>query len=146
MTERLRIGFTGTRVGMTASQHARLVALLVELDPAEFHHGDCVGADEQAHEVVRRFIVPGATVIRTLDQVWGGCRIVIHPPHSQKYRANCKGDEMRFVKDYIIRNHDIVDETDVLVAAPKSPEEEMRSGTWATIRYAMRIGRRVEII
>ena len=39
-------------------------------------------------------------------------------------------------KDYLERNHDIVDETDMLIATPGEEQEVQRSGTWATIRYA----------
>jgi hypothetical protein len=39
-------------------------------------------------------------------------------------------------REYIARNHDIVDASAVLVATPRDWYEEQRSGTWATIRYA----------
>jgi hypothetical protein len=39
-------------------------------------------------------------------------------------------------KTYLSRNHDILLQCDMLVAALKTREEEERSGTWATVRYA----------
>ena len=61
-------------------------------------------------------------------------------------RAFCKGDETRKQKDYLDRNHDIVDETELLIACPKEPEEITRSGTWATIRYARKKKKKLRII
>jgi len=48
--------------------------------------------------------------------------------------------------DYLARNHFIVAYSEELVAAPKSNKEELRSGTWATIRYARKRKRMVTII
>jgi predicted Rossmann fold nucleotide-binding protein DprA/Smf involved in DNA uptake len=58
-----------------------------------------------------------------------GMTLVMHPPRS-----------------FLERNHDIVDASEVLVAIPKETEEVLRSGTWATIRYAHKLRRRVMII
>ena len=49
-------------------------------------------------------------------------------------------------KDYLDRNHDIVDQTDLLIATPKENTEVLRSGTWATIRYAKKINKPTWII
>jgi len=46
----------------------------------------------------------------------------------------------------LTRNHDIVDCTELLIACPKSMKEELRSGTWATVRYARKLERPVIII
>lgn len=43
------------------------------------------------------------------------------------------------------RNHDIVDATEWLIATPKK-FEEIRSGTWATVRYAKKVKKPVTII
>ena len=50
------VGFTGTRQGMTDDQKCALRKLLSEIArngsfPLLFHHGDCVGSDEEAHEI-----------------------------------------------------------------------------------------------
>jgi hypothetical protein len=97
----------------------------------EFHHGDCVGADAEADDLIAQI---------------GGCKIVIHPPDNPRKRAFKTRYPGRIVlpaKPYLMRNHDIVDATDILIAAPKTNEEELRSGTWATIRYAMKQGKEV---
>jgi hypothetical protein len=60
----------------------------------------------------------------------------VHPPTDDRKRAFCTGNGADWEpKPYLERNHDIVDETTILIACPNG-EERMRSGTWATVRYA----------
>lgn len=132
-----RIGFTGTQYGMTESQ---LITLKQILDyeklfsqitlSAEFHHGDCIGSDKQAHDIA----VPL------------GFKTVIHPPLNPSKRAFCNGNEIRPVKPYLERNHDIVNETFLIIATPKESQEILRSGTWATVRYAKKCSKPTIII
>jgi hypothetical protein len=119
------IGFTGTQRGMSDRQKKGLrVHLLVAEPGSELHHGDCFGGDEEAHEMALEL----------------GLRIVIHPPLNNSKRAFCKGAHLVLPpKYYIDRNHDIVDVSALLIAAPKTDEEEVRSGTWATVRYARKM-------
>ncbi len=114
------IGFTGTRKGMTCSQKKALRVLFNDVSSPVFHHGDCVGADADAHAIASKY----------------NAAITIHPPTSAAYRAWCRSGTMRPSKPYIQRNHDIVDAVSILIAAPASLTEEQRSGTWATVRYA----------
>lgn len=116
----MKLGFTGTRNGMTDSQKDILVKVLKRHTIDEFHHGDCVGADAEAHDIAE-----------SMDLY-----IVVHPPVDPKLRAGKVGNEMRDEKPYIERNHNIVDETGNLFVAPRTKEEQVRSGTWATYRYA----------
>ena len=129
----MKIGFTGTREGMTKRQKKELERLLVEFlrgGASEFHHGDCVGADEEAHTIASAL----------------GYKVVVHPPERAILRAFCAGDVILPKKGYLQRNKDIVDSTDVLIAAPKSGTEVLRSGTWSTIRYARRKGKQVIVL
>lgn len=50
------------------------------------------------------------------------------------------------VKPPLKRNYDIVDACDILLAAPRTLTEELRSGTWATIRYARKTGKKYLIL
>lgn len=127
----MKIGFTGTRKGMTAKQRKEIILQLSAVRPQEFHHGDCVGADHDAHAIIRTHC-PAAT-------------IVLHPPKDPKYRAFCVADKVLEEKEYLKRNKDIVHDSDLLVAAPGEKKEKQRSGTWSTIRYAKWLGRTVVI-
>lgn len=121
----MRIGFTGSREGMSIYQQEQFVLKLFELGITEFHHGDCDGADAQAHDIVREF--------------FPAVRIVVHPPKSDYLRAFKKGDHAMPADDYIPRDERIVDSTEYLLGAPKvTTTEEKRSGSWYTIRYARR--------
>jgi len=138
----MHIGFTGSRDGMTGQQSIKLYEYICgawdsdKLAKPTFHHGDCVGADELAHDLAKKT----------------GMCITIHPPKTtsttHQYQAHCEGAcEIREPKPHIKRNHDIVDECDWLIATPSGTEHEQpRSGTWATIRYAHQVGIPVTII
>ena len=125
------IGFTGTRHGASADQLARLEARLTDLfEPgAKFHHGDCVGADAQAHAIARRL----------------GYWIIGHPPKDDVLRAWCDCDELRDPAPYVIRDGCIVRECHRLLATPDEPERR-HSGTWTTVRIARSLDRPYEVI
>ena len=124
-----KIGFTGTHKGMTNEQKVT-VDWLLSKSPKELHHGDCIGADADAHEIALGNFI----------------RIIGHPPLKSDSRAWCRFYEAREPRAYIDRNHDIVDETEVLIACTDSTVEAIRSGTWSTIRYARRLGRIILIV
>ena len=132
----MNFGFTGTQDGLTDIQLETLCNVLQALQNdrglTEFHHGDCVGADETAHRLVR--------------DINAGCAIHVHPPDNPKKRAYCEGGVLHEERPYLERNHDIVDACDVLIACPQTIEEQLRSGTWATVRYARKIGKRVIMV
>ena len=124
-----RFGFTGTQHGMTDAQKATLREFLRGAS-GEFHHGDCIGADMQFHDIARSL----------------GLWIVVHPPINQVKQAHCDPDESRLPKEYLTRNDDITRECDLLIAAPKEDQEILRSGTWSTVRRARRYGREIRLI
>jgi hypothetical protein len=110
---------------MTGAQKERLKGLLNASGCSEAHHGDCVGADEQFHDILTEGL---------------GWTIVIHPSSSDALRAYKGEGEFDTIilppKPPLQRNHDIVDASDLMIACPNEREEILRSGTWATIRYA----------
>ena len=125
------LGFTGTRSGMNEYQKRELKSLLEAWQPLEFHHGDCVGADAEAHAIALEVGIP----------------VVIHPPVSDKARAFCqKYKEIMKARPYLIRNQNIVTKASALVAAPATPDEILRSGTWATVRYARKEGKPIHVL
>jgi hypothetical protein len=128
------VGFTGPCEGMNQFQEFALEAALKafrEVGAAEFHHGDCVGCDAKAHEIAQKL----------------NYLIIIHPPLDEKHRAFCTGAKVVLpAKSFLLRNKDIVFACNVLIATPTSEQEALRSGTWATVRYARTANREVLVI
>jgi len=121
----MTVGFTGTQRGVTKAQSFTLAKILHKLgqhNMSEFHHGDCFGADKTAHDMVY--------------SLHANVKIVIHPPENESKRAFCASEFIEPRKDYMDRNQDIVDACHVLVACPGEKDEQVRSGTWATVRRA----------
>lgn len=127
-TVAIAVGITGTQRGLSMAQKSQLYRLLRSVydkyspnGEVWLHHGDCVGVDAEAHEIASKI----------------GYRICLHPPSNIKKRACVKGaDRVERPQIYSIRNHDIVRESDYLIGVPYNDYEIVRSGTWATIRYA----------
>lgn len=118
----MKAGFTGSRnLRLTETQKQTLAEFINNMEITELHHGDCVGADADAHNFLR--------------DTFPGIKIVVHPPVEEKHRAFCKGDVVMKEKDYMERNHDIVDASEILFALPQ-PNSNPRSGTLATMRYS----------
>lgn len=118
-----RIGFTGTREGMTELQKASLRKLLIDLRADGLHHGDCLGADAEAHDIALEL----------------GLCVYIHPPKDETHRAFCKG--ACFVDEpatHFARNRKIVDSTDILIGASIAPHPLPKGGTWYTIDYRLK--------
>jgi hypothetical protein len=131
-----RLGMTGSRLGTTLQQRAGFMRLLRELQIKglnEYHHGLCIGADEQMHALAFEMEVP----------------IVGHPPTRTDQMMVIHREEfvaMREPLPYLVRNRAIVQETDALVGLPSHTETQRGSGTWHTIRWAHKLERPVAII
>lgn len=129
----MKVGFTGTRKGMTNPQMIAVHMLLGELKEAgadEVHHGMCIGADDDFD-----FLASAMQYRR-----------VGHPGLNKKGEVSQRGksrcETLEEAKFFLDRNKDIVDEVDVVIATPGEAEEQMMgSGTWATIRYARKSGK-----
>lgn len=115
---------------MTYAQMEAFDSLLERLGVTRLTHGDCVGADEDAHEIALARDIP----------------IHLRPCDIRSQRAFCRGAAREHLpKPPLARNPDIVDDGDVLIATPAGPEV-VRSGTWSTVRHARRRGRTRYII
>lgn len=132
--ERVHHALSGDDVGWTGKQNDAVEDAFWETASYSsktqvLHHGDCIGADANAHKLA--FLT--------------GWDIVVHPPSNSYKRAFVHKSEFwdpeRCVllpeKEYLDRNHDIVAPPVIdLIATPLEYEEKLRSGTWATVRYA----------
>lgn len=116
---------------MTSHQKMTFRRLIRRMRPSEFHHGDCIGADYEAHVIFRRIFDDG---------------VVIHPPADPKKRAFAGGTRVLREKSYRERNQGIVNSVDRMIATPSGYAEELRSGTWMTIRMARKARVPLEII
>jgi hypothetical protein len=125
----MKIGFTGTRFGMTDKQK-EVIMTLRPLD-IELHHGDCIGADFDMHQIAKTVKVN---------------KIVIHPPVDEELRAFCTGDLLLPPKTHLARNRDIVHDTDLLIATPFGMEHQTHGGTWYTIDYALKLNKWIIIV
>jgi hypothetical protein len=127
----VHVGFTGTRRGMTLEQRIAVQQAMFNLGMTHFHHGDCVGADAQAH----------------LMAMAAGAVLHIYPPENPARRAFCRAHWEAFPpKPYLDRNKDIVNASVFLIAAPGEMDEQTRSGTWSTVRFARTTRKPIGII
>ncbi len=127
------LAFTGTRQGMTIPQMSEVAGYLVlhpEFD--EYHHGGCVGADARFHQMVIELMEEYELHIHWSDIP--GLHMS-HPRNAVQHEA----------KRPLLRNRDMADIANTLLATPKEADEITRSGTWATIRYARKAGAEVII-
>lgn len=120
----IHVGFTGTRQGLTSAQRRTIIAFLQDIGDENIlriHHGDCIGADAELHQIALDLDEP----------------IEIHPPDSDRYRALCTGAVfVHEPKPYMVRNLDIVAACSVMIGAPFENAPQPRGGTWATIQMA----------
>lgn len=122
-----KLGITGTRSGMNATQQTNCYEFLKAFDnfrfEKELHHGDCVGVDVEIAAMARKL-------------KW---RIVCHPPIDHALRAYFPSDEYRTPLTYFARNRKIVEETGALLVVPFQNEHQTNGGTWYTHDYGKKL-------
>lgn len=136
----ISVGFTGTRKGMNSRQVDQLAVMLNALvDPRSydqggsqnpFHFGGAHGADLQARKIAKPLgygiewhPAPGVDLGKLVQLGYDDLDVLM-------------AERWHEVFPPLVRNHHIVNAVSVLLAAPHTDIEELRSGTWATIRYA----------
>lgn len=130
-------GVTGTRHGAAKEQRASLlirIHRITERANGRFElwliHGGCAGVDVETHAICKGF---------------GWYTWVL--PGSNGAHRNCKNaDIIENPRPFLDRNRLIVDRCHAIHALPKGYLEERRSGTWATVRYARSMSRRLVMI
>lgn len=131
----MRISFTGTRAGMSEWQKQQLRKFFESNvnSITYFVHGSCAGADVEAHRIARD------TLGRNI--------YIIAVPSTAKTRVEVDANYTFDPKPPLERDKDIVNlGCDLLIAAPRRMYEELRSGTWHTVRYARKKKVKVEIL
>jgi len=132
---RRHIGVTGSRGGGTPRQLEALRVILLRgrqaLGYGILHHGDCIGIDAEADALAKEL----------------GYLTICHPPEDPRARAHTT-DHMAVMDPapYLERNKQIVEVAEVLLAFPADSKEVLRSGTWATIRWARRVQKTCMIV
>lgn len=143
------IAFSGTQRGMTAAQKQTVADLIAQHSPNVVVHGDCVGADEEFHQLVRQYEADAGLV-------WHP-RYVLRPGTDLRgaspKRAHCDTKFPDFYgivhppEPYLKRNEKIAADGDVLIAAPSGFKEEQKgSGTWATVRAMAKLAKSIQIV
>jgi hypothetical protein len=137
------VGFTGTRKGMTPQQLKAFESVLVTLDPREFHHGACVGADADAVRICRR------ACPRTAIVAWPGTSQ--HAPQQTEHKnlsveARNVSDTVHPAQPFKKRNQQIVDAADRMIAAPIDRPFPPGSGTRMTTEMALKDGVPVTVV
>jgi hypothetical protein len=117
----ITLGFTGTRDGMTAEQKKAVRKIMQQFNIRNFRHGDCIGADAEAHDIF-------------VDLY--GRDPIIHPPVDEEHRAFKTRNIILPPKTHFARNRDIVDMSGYMLVAPKHTRVQTRGGTWYTHAYA----------
>jgi hypothetical protein len=142
----MKIGFTGTRNGMNDIQRYNFNKLIVKLTSENlitaFHHGDCVGSDDDAHGLIESF---NDALTDKADFI----TLCIHPPLDDSLQAKNEGPGTIMYcepKTYLARNRDIVNVSDIMIACPPTNTEMKRGGTWYTINYAKKQGKSLYIL
>jgi hypothetical protein len=135
----IEYGVTGTDIGMNVAQLKAARALLSKLPAGSVqHNGMCIGADEHFCLIAREY----------------GHLVHAHPGeddsgHSPK-RSTLADNYWWKIEEplgYMTRNAIIASSgTFALYAAPFENEEVVRSGTWATVRRARKLSRRVYVL
>lgn len=116
------VGFTGTQKGMTDLQKAAISDIFTKEQPKVAYHGGCIGADIQFDDICYSNHLATVIYPSNIYEKWGRWHYTPFVMATNKP---------------LTRNHIIVDKSDLLIATPKETSEVLRSGTWATIRYAV---------
>ncbi len=117
------VGISGTRHGANPHQLIMIKVALInykERGAKNFRHGDCAGVDVEAAVIARRL----------------GYYIIKHPG---PVGVGSYADETFGPMSFLDRNKVIARMSDVILIVPHTNKEVLRSGTWSTYRYALKM-------
>lgn len=123
------VAVTGTERGGTTAQLRLARAILFAWSPTVLIHGGCIGVDDELDQLacelsIRREVFPAQVDYkkRVPEHLLLGRKhssVVIHP-----------------VQPPLVRNRIMVRRASRALALPGEAREVVRSGTWATVRFA----------
>jgi hypothetical protein len=127
------LAFTGTRSGMTQEQRHTVFYLFPPF-PDLALHGGARGADNDFDWWIITRGMPAE-------------RIEVYPTRAHyAYWAHLGVRTVHDPLPPLVRNRIMVERCDELLACPATAEEELRSGTWTTIRAARMVGKSIAIV
>jgi hypothetical protein len=130
----MKISVTATRIGLTTKQSKAAVMLLRKLKPDILIHGAANGGDSELHDLAKLM----------------GINVEVYPAVGVASNVNnlhyVDGDVIHFPAAPLVRNKTMIDAASITLAFPGEMYEVLRSGTWASIRYARSKGTTLYII
>ena len=130
----MRIGFIGTRMGMTAAQLKRVNEAVDRLDMCKALIGDRVGADVQFASLAYARL-PATAV---------DCFPIASDPHRAELVRD--GTTVREPSGEFEAYRQIISEADTLIIAPREMVEQQPRGTWYSAVEAGRVGKRTIVV
>jgi predicted Rossmann fold nucleotide-binding protein DprA/Smf involved in DNA uptake len=119
----MKVGISGTRQGATQEQKEVLAKLLSAPNISQLIHGGAEGVDEQADEIYHKVCAATKPRVIVYPATFG------HGTYSEPHFKDVEREPLK-------RNRLIVAESDIMIIVPSGYQELVRSGTWATYRYA----------
>lgn len=98
-----------------------------------FHHGGGAGSEERAALLARV----------------KGLKVTAHPTTNVNHRSRRLSLTSHIIMppvDNALKNRNIVNISDLMIAAPYEEREVMRAGTWSTVRYTRLLAKPIIII
>jgi len=125
-----RLGFTGTREGLTVGQRQALDRRVQELvcehaGKVVAVHGACVGADAAFDRVCIDHTIPRSHRPGPV-------------PALRMKNSQTLGSFVFSPEPFEVRNKKIAESVDHLLVCPKQMTEQRRGGTWQTYRFGLR--------
>jgi hypothetical protein len=124
--DQMILGVTGTRTNVMKVQVRGLWAEYKAAGEFRLIHGGAIGGDEIADSVARLYNLLSVDIYPC------------EPKRYEYWQRKIKDDitTIHEVRLPLVRNRIIARDCDRLLALPREMQETLRSGTWATVRYA----------
>lgn len=126
----MHLGITGTRQGLSLEQEQYALREIPWSSFIAIHSGDCIGVDHQLHDMAIKQNV----------------KSIGHPPAKNGVRAFCEFHFEHEQKGYFHRNRDIVNSSNIMYGFPHTEDDPGNGGTWYTINYAIKKGKKTIIV